>query len=150
MPQLEVATIVMKDASGVLIGRAASGADAGKWAIPSGFVNDGERIIDASSRIIREQTGLVVLPKQVLFLSEIVEPGDHRVAVFAFGECASSGDPKPDGTNLTEARFVDPRELKQYQDQGMARLSEDAFYKFSFILKAQSQAQPMPRSGTVN
>ncbi len=149
MPQLEVATIVMKDATGVLIGKAVSGPDAGKWVIPSGFINDGERIIEASSRILREQVGLVVAPKQVLFLSEVVEPGDHRVAVFAFGECASSGDPKPDGTNLVEAKFVDPRELKQYQEQGMARLTEDAFFKFSLVLKAQSQAQPMPRPSGV-
>src|SRR5271154_6998369 len=100
MPQLEVATIVMKDAINVLIAKAATGPDAGKWVIPSAFIQEGERVIDASARSMREQVGLTIIPKQVLFLSEIVEAGTpstpavHRVAVFAFGECASSGEPK--------------------------------------------------------
>ena len=146
MPQLEVATIVMKDAVSVLIGKAADGPDAGKWVIPSGTVNEGERLIDASERIIREQTGLSTQPKQVLFMSEIVEPGQHRIAVFAFSECGSSGDPVP-ANGLTEAKFVDPRDLRKYQDEGMALLTEDGFYKFSLVLK--NQAAAAPRSGTL-
>jgi ADP-ribose pyrophosphatase YjhB (NUDIX family) len=145
MPQLEVATIIMKDAVNVLIAKAAEGPDAGKWVIPSDFVHECERVIDASERSIREQTGLVIIPKQVLFLSEIVEPPIHRVAVFAFGECASSGDPKP-LLAYTEVRFVDPRKLGDYQKEGMSDLTADAFFKFSKILQAQAAA---PRSGTV-
>jgi ADP-ribose pyrophosphatase YjhB (NUDIX family) len=146
MPQLEVATIVMKDAINVLIAKAASGPDAGKWVIPSDFIHDGERVIDASERSIREQTGLAIIPKQVLFLSEIVETGVHRVAVFAFGECASSGSPKANEA-YTEVKFVDPRKLGDYQKEGMSDLTADAFFKFSKVLQAQAQ-QPQ-RSGTI-
>jgi|SRR5208283_77518 len=151
MPQLQVATIIMKDAASVLIGKAKDGPDAGKWVIPASFVNEGEQVIRASERIAKEQTGLSVVPKQVLFLSEIVEPGDHRIAVFCFAECASSGDPKP-GPNLTEVRFVDPRTLGEYQKEGMAALTADAFYKFSKVLLAQAQAvtRQAPTSGTIN
>jgi len=152
MPQLEVATIVMKDAINVLIAKAATGPDAGKWVIPSAIINEGEHVIDASARHIREQTGLTIIPKQVLFLSEVVEaatvdvPAIHRVAVFCFGECASSGSPKAWET-YSEVLFVDPRKLGEYQKEGMSDLTADAFFKFSKIL--QAQANIPPRAGTV-
>ncbi len=153
MPQLEVATIIMKDAINVLIAKAATGPDTGKWVIPSAFIQEGEHIIDASARHIREQTGLTIIPKQVLFLSEIVEagappeiPAVHRVAVFCFGECASSGNPKA-WEAYSEVIFVDPRKLGDYQKEGMSALSQDAFFKFSKIL--QAQANLPPRAGTV-
>ena len=145
MPQLEVATIIMKDAVNVLIGRAKEGPDAGKWVIPSGYVNEGEHLIDASQRLTIEETGIVIKPKQILFLSEVVEPNDHRVAVFCYGEYVS-GDPTP-GASLTDAKFVDPRTLGEYQKEGMSNLAQDAFYKFSMILRGQ--AASAPTSGTV-
>lgn len=145
MPQLEVATIVMKDAVNVLIGRAKDGVDAGKWVIPSGFIVDGEPIIKTSERVTLEETGLEVKPKQVLFLSEIMEP-THRVAVFCFGEYIN-GEPSP-GASLTEVRFVDPRKLGEFQQEGMSDLTADAFYKFSKILQAQA-ASAGPRSGSI-
>jgi ADP-ribose pyrophosphatase YjhB (NUDIX family) len=144
MPRLEVATIVMKDAVSVLIGRARGGADDGKWVIPSGEIHEGEPVIRASERVILEETGLEIKPKQVLFLSETIEP-EHRVAIFAFGEYIG-GEPSP-GASLSEVRFVDPRTLGDYQKEGMSDLTADAFYKFSKIL--QAQAATALRSGTL-
>ena len=144
MPQLEVATIVMKDAVNLLIGKQKDGPDAGKWVIPSGYVKDGEPLIETAQRTTLEETGIVINPKQVLFLSETLEP-DHRIAVFTFGEY-TSGEPSP-GASLTEVRFVDPRSLGDYQKEGMSSLTQDAFFKFSLILKGQAAAQQ--RSGIV-
>jgi ADP-ribose pyrophosphatase YjhB (NUDIX family) len=144
MPQLEVATIIMKDAVNVLIGKQKEGLDAGKWVIPSGYVREGEPMIQTSERVSLEETGIVIKPKQVLFLSEVLEQ-EHRVAVFCFGEYVS-GEPSP-GSTLTEVKFVDPRTLGDYQKEGMAVLTQDALFKFSMILKGQAQAAP--RSGLV-
>jgi ADP-ribose pyrophosphatase YjhB (NUDIX family) len=144
MPQLEVATIVMKDAVNILIGKQKEGADAGKWVVPSGIINPGERIIETCSRSVLEETGVVVKPKQTLFVSEIMEP-EHHVAVFCYAEYVS-GEPTP-GASLTEVKFVDPRSLGDYQREGMSDLSVDAFYKFSMIL--QQQAIASQTSGTV-
>jgi ADP-ribose pyrophosphatase YjhB (NUDIX family) len=144
MPQLEVATIVMKDAVNVLIAKQKEGADAGKWVIPSGYVKEGERLIDASQRISIEEAGIVIKPKQILFLSETIEP-EHRVAVFCFGEY-ENGEPSP-GQSLTEVRFVDPRTLGDFQKEGMSELTQDAFFKFSMILRQQAAAAPT--SGSV-
>lgn len=137
MPQLTVATIVMKDSASVLIGRAKDGPDAGMWVIPSDFVAEGEQVMRASERSVSQEAGITVRPKQVLFVSEIVEPGDHRVAVFCYAEWVS-GDPVPGGS-LSEARWADPREIGEYQKEGMSLLTADAFYKFSRVLAAQAQ-----------
>jgi ADP-ribose pyrophosphatase YjhB (NUDIX family) len=147
MPQLEVATIVMKDAVNVLIGKQKEGPDAGKWVIPSSFVKEGERMIDTCSRSILEEAGIEVQPKQILFLSEVLEPGQHRTAVFCFAEYVG-GEPSP-GASLTEVKFVDPRALGEYQTEGMSELTQDAFYKFSMVLRSQQQAASAPTSGTV-
>ena len=144
MPQIEVAVITMKDAVNVLIGKQKEGPDAGKWVIPSGFVNEGEHMIDCAKRVCLEEAGIEINPKQVLFLSEVLTP-THRVAMHCFGEYVN-GEPSP-GTSLTEVKWVDPRTLGEYQKEGMSQLSEDAFYKFSLILKGQAAAAP--RSGTI-
>jgi ADP-ribose pyrophosphatase YjhB (NUDIX family) len=139
MPQLEVATIVMKDAVNVLIGKQKDGPDAGKWVIPSGLIREGERMIETCERVSIEETGIVVKPKQVLFLSEVLKP-EHRTAVFCFADYVS-GEPSP-GASLTEVKFVDPRTLGDYQKEGMAELTEDAFFKFSMVLRGQAAASP--------
>lgn len=144
MPSLEVATIVMKDAVNVLIAKQKEGPDAGKWVIPSSFVREGEQMIQTAERSILEETGVQIKPKQVLFISEQLDP-EHRVAVFCYGEFIS-GEPSP-GASYTDARFVDPRQLGEYQKEGMSLLSEDAFYKFSMILRQQAAASPT--NGTV-
>ena len=144
MPQLEVATIVMKDAVNVLIGRQKEGPDAGKWVIPSGFVREGEPMIETSKRSILEEAGIQINPKQVMFISEVLQP-EHRCAMFCYGEYVG-GEPSP-GQSLTEVKFVDPRSLGDYQKEGMSELTADAFYKFSLILKGQAAAAP--RSGTL-
>lgn len=135
----------MKDAVNVLIAKSAEGEDAGKWVIPGTVVRDGEPMIDASKRSILEETGVEINPKQVLFMSETLEP-THRVAVFTFGEYVS-GDPTP-GSSYTEVKFVDPRTLGEYQKEGMSELAADAFYKFSMVLRSQAAAAPQ-QSGTV-
>lgn len=144
MPQLEVSTIVMKDAVNVLIGRQKDGPEAGKWTIPSGLVRDGERMVETCERVMIEETGIVVKPKQVLFISEVLQP-EHRASVFCFAEYLS-GEPSP-GASLTEVKFVDPRTLGEYQKEGMSELTQDAFFKFSVILK--NQAAQAPTSGIV-
>lgn len=145
MPQVEVATIIMKDAVNILIGKQKDGPDAGKWVVPSGAITEGEPVIETSERVTLEETGLEIKPKQVLFLSEVLEPV-HRLAIFCFGEHLG-GDPSP-GASLTEVKFVDPRDLGEYQKEGMSDLTADAFYKFSKILQAQA-ASAGPRSGTL-
>jgi ADP-ribose pyrophosphatase YjhB (NUDIX family) len=145
MPQIEIAVIVMKDAVNVLIVKPVNGPQnstaAGQWTIPTGVVLEGEKLIVAAERVLKEQTGLSTIPKRILFPVEIVEPGQtHQVVLVGFSECASSGDPVPTENLLTDAIFVDPRKLGEYQNEGMTLLAAQSFANFSMILMQQAQA----------
>lgn len=143
MPQIEIAVIVMKDAINVLVVKPVVGPqniDGGKWTIPTGVVLEGEKLIEAAERVVKMQTGLSTIPKRILFPVEVVEPGQHAVVLVGFSECASSGDPQPTENLLTDAKFIDPRVLGEYQNEGMTLLAARSFANFSMILMAQAQA----------
>src|SRR5271157_3750364 len=87
MPQIEIAVIVMRDAVNVLIVKPLIGPDAGKWIIPMDAVNEGEKLIEAAERVVKDQCGLSTIPKRILFPLEIVEPDYHHVVLVGFSEC---------------------------------------------------------------
>jgi ADP-ribose pyrophosphatase YjhB (NUDIX family) len=140
MPNIEIAVIVMKDAVNVLITKPIIGPDTGKWILPMDRVNEGEKLIEAAERIVKDQCGLSTIPKRILFPVEVVEPNYHHVILVGFSECASSGDPQPAENYLSAAQFVDPRSLGDYQNEGMAVWTAQAFANFSMILMAQASA----------
>lgn len=152
MPPIEIAVIVMKDAVNVLLVKPLYppvrliGLPTGKWSIPMDRVNEGEKLIEAAERVVKEQCGLSTIPQRILFPVESVGPNDHHVVLVGFSECASSGDPKPVENYLSEARFVDPRSLGDYGDD-MAVIAARAFANFSMVLMAQAQAAT--KSGVV-
>jgi 8-oxo-dGTP diphosphatase len=47
----------------------------GKWALPGGYVNEGETVRQAASRELREETGLLVNPGDLAFVGLYDEPG---------------------------------------------------------------------------
>ena len=153
MPQVEIGIIVMKDAVNVLIVQPKLGPDAGKWSIPIDYVRDGEKLIEAADRVIKEQTGLSTIPKRILFPVELVEDGRHHIVMVGYSECGSSGDPKPNFELINEAKFVDPRSLGDYQNSeaGMSIIAARSFANFSAILMQQAkiQAAAAPTSGTI-
>jgi ADP-ribose pyrophosphatase YjhB (NUDIX family) len=159
-PQVGVATIVFKDRATLLIGRAKTGPDAGKWIVPCGLINPFETIQQASVRVILEQTGCAIQAKQMLFLSEKITPPpltakspcvrnaitndttcEHRLVMYCEGVIVDANLSRelPSESNLSEIRWVDPRELGLYQHE-MSDMTVDAFYKYSLVLRARGAA----------
>jgi len=135
-PRVGVATILFKDRINVLIGRGCFGTDAGKWGIPGGAINPFETIQEASARVTLEKTGATIQAKQMLFLSEkVAPPDDHRIVLYCEGVYVS-GELNP-GDDLSEVRWVDPRELGLYQHE-MSEMTISAFYKYSLVLRARA------------
>ena len=55
----------------------------GKWVIPGGGINFGEKAIEAGIREIKEETNLNITIKRLLCIKEIINaPGDYHGIVF--------------------------------------------------------------------
>jgi len=73
--------------------RRASGPYAGRWTLPGGKVEPGERLADAVRREVREETSLEVEPGDVAAVREVIGDGHHFVIVVHHA--------RPDGGRVT-------------------------------------------------
>ena len=134
-PRIGVATFVLRGAD-VLLGRSKKEPIVGKWVIPGGRVKPFERLQETAVREFLEETGITITAKNVLFVSENVQPpNDHRIVIYVDGQYVS-GEPTP-GDDLSEVRWVDVRQLGELQSD-MTDMTLDALYKFSLVLRART------------
>ncbi len=113
-----VASVVRGDAGRLLIVRHAEG----RWMLPGGAVDPGERPADAARRECWEEARVLVDPLRVLGVyggSEYgvtYENGDRLMwVVTVFEARLVSGEPTPDGEETTEARWAEPAELERLE-----------------------------------
>lgn len=113
-PVLAVGAVVLYQGQVLLIRRGKQPAK-GEWAIPGGRVELGETMRAAAVREVREETGITIEPKELVYSFETILPqGDGRIqfhyVIFDFMAEYLSGeiDPKDDAL---DARWIAPNEI---------------------------------------
>ena len=135
-PHVGAATFVVKGTEILLI---RSKKLNGQIVIPGGGIRPFETVNNAARREVLEETGIACLVQDILFVSELVKPGeDHRIVIYMLGQYID-GEPVA-GDDASEAFWCDTRELAKYQDD-MTDMTVDAIYKFSIAIRSRNMSR---------
>lgn len=133
-PFLAVSAVVIRDGK-VLIIRRAAGVASGIYTLPGGVVEAGETLTDAVVREVREETALEIEPITLAgFRETILHDKENKVSrhfvILCFAARWLSGEPVPDLSEISEAVWRHPDELKSLKTtQGLSEIVAEAMAK---------------------
>ena len=115
-PFLAASAAVIRDGR-VLIVRRGAGVATGVYTLPGGVVETGESLIEAVTREVREESGVAIEPVALAGYREMIaRDADGRVkrhfVIACFAARWISGEPVPDQTEISEAKWRRPEELE--------------------------------------
>ncbi len=89
------------------------------WSPPGGGVEFGESTNDCLVREFREETGLIIEPKEFLFITEFIAPPLHAIELFFSvekigGQLAHGVDPELKDQIIKEVKFIPWSELQSW------------------------------------
>ena len=104
-PELSVGAIVVDDGELLLVRRAHPPA-VGKWSVPGGRVEHGERLPDAVAREVREETGLEVTVGELAGWVDWIDAEHHFVILDFFARLSGPRTPVRPGDDVDGAEWV--------------------------------------------
>ncbi len=89
------------------------------WMPPGGAIEPGESYEEAVIREVREETSMKVLRQELIGYQDMYEPERiiRQTRSFCLVEPYGDFSRDPDG-EVTEIKFIDPKDIKQYFDWG--------------------------------
>jgi NAD+ diphosphatase len=107
-PSLSPAMIVAVEKAGRLLLGHNAGFPAGRYSVLAGFVEPGETVEHAVAREVYEESGIKI--KNIRYALSQPWPFPSSM-MLGFRADWESGEPKPDGTEITDVRFFSPYDL---------------------------------------
>jgi 8-oxo-dGTP diphosphatase len=116
IPQIAVGAVVIDASLGadrrILLVRRAHPPMAGRWSLPGGRLEFGERIAAGVQREILEESGLIVDVGPLVEVVEVIDPPYHYVILDYV--CIRTGGELRASDDATDVAFVHPADLEQY------------------------------------
>lgn len=100
---MAVGAVVRDGAGRLLLVRRGNPPGVGRWTLPGGKVEAGERLAEAVAREVREETGLDVKVGPLVGHAEFLDEAHHFV-ILDFAATPLGGTPTP-GDDVTEVRW---------------------------------------------
>jgi 8-oxo-dGTP diphosphatase len=137
-PLLGVGGVVIHEGRALLVRRASEPLK-GEWSIPGGLVELGEKLVDAVKREVLEETGLVIVPGEVLELFDSIwKDADGRYQyhyVLVDYLCRVFGGELQAASDVSDARWISPDEI----DNFTLRPATQAVLRKGFQFTAEAQ-----------
>lgn len=100
--------------SEVLLVKRTYGYSKGLWSLPSGYVDFDESVREALERELMEETQVRAECKGLLFVRHLVSETKNDLFL-VFRMAYRGGTPRPDGEEISEARFLPLQDIKRSQ-----------------------------------
>lgn len=129
MIKVGVGVIVQNPSGEILIAKRLSGTSrVGYWAVPGGSIKNGESILDAACREVREETGLEIDKATAVIYPSVSQEydsqsGDHRIGFYVIARVDDDStlcNPEPD--KHTDWVWNDPDDLPEPMWPYMSRV----------------------------
>ncbi|AFZ70094.1 ADP-ribose pyrophosphatase [Caldisphaera lagunensis DSM 15908] len=117
-PLVGVGTLLIRDNKILLIKRL-NDPERGKWAIPGGHVELGEKLMDAAKREFLEETNIDTEPLGVVNVDEIITKQENKVLfhyVLITVLMKDNGKTPKAGSDAEDVKFVDLKDTKKLND----------------------------------
>ncbi|MDX1660129.1 MAG: NUDIX domain-containing protein [Nitriliruptorales bacterium] len=113
-PQVAVGAVIRDDEGRLLVVQRGHAPAEGRWTLPGGRLEPGERLEDALRREVSEETGLAVEVGELVGHLEVVG-GDHHFVILDFLARRRAGDtssPRP-GSDVTDVAWMTRGDLEE-------------------------------------
>ncbi|MGI5901591.1 MAG: NUDIX hydrolase [Desulfitobacteriia bacterium] len=136
---LGVGGVVLQENKCLLVQRAHNPGK-GKWTIPGGYVNADEKIEEAITREVKEETGVIAEPLSVLAVRDRPEdnPSRRHDIYIVFLLQYLKGEIKPDPFEVLDCGFFTLEECKRLD------ISSQSYHSFLMALKYVQNGNPRP------